>query len=178
MLSFSSVSFADPFLTNCIHAPDYTTIDCHLYEEIGAYPVTYTDLDHPGTPGYLVLMDSGDPGDGWAGSSPDQQNLSLWSDVLWFQDNGNGYSTELTLIFQPSQFPSYATVANYGDGGYFILETHPGPTVWDPNDNGSRLFTIYSPETVPEPSGYAFLLGGFLGLGAVIRWRRRESQSV
>jgi hypothetical protein len=121
-------------------------------------------------------MDSGDPGDGFPGSSLDQQNLSLWSDVLWFQDNGSGYSTELTLLFRAFEFPTYATVAS--NNGYFILENHSGPTVWDPNRDGSWLFNIYSPETVPEPSGYAFLLGGFLGLGAVIRWRRRESQSV
>jgi len=175
-VSFSSVAFAD--LTGCSTDSVTGDITCNLYEESSAYPLTWTTLAGAGVPGYVVLMDSGDPGTGFPGSSLDQQNQSLWSDVLWFQGNvlGGAGSTEVSLIFDQALFPSYTTVAS---AGFFILENQTGPTVWEPNGDNSVVFNIYSapPVAVPEPS-YLFLTAGLIGVGAMVQGSRRRSPRV
>jgi len=163
-------------LSSCATDPGTGNIVCNLFEE-NVYPLTWTDVNNPGTPGYVVLMDSGNPGTGVPGNTTDQQNVALWSDVLEFDGNvnqGTG-STQLQLLYTSSAFPTYATVA--ANNGFFILENHggvnqSGPTVWDPNGDGSWLFYVYSPE-VPEPASLVLAGPSLIALAGLF-WRRRR----
>ena len=144
-----------------------SNILCYLYENAGDYPLTYSSANQ--TPGYVVIMNSGDPT-----SMTDEMNQSLWGDVIDFLPNtlqGTG-STELTLLFNPLTFPDYSTVVS---GPFFFMSKNPsGDTVYDPNQDGTAVFHVLSPlpSTIPEPSHYAFLLTALVVIGGVLRHKR------
>src|SRR6202040_3667511 len=104
-----------------------------------AYPLQWIDFANPffpGTAGYVVLMNSGDPS-----NVADQMNTALWGDVLRFNGNvlqGFGSFT-LDLLYDPATFPTYSTVVSRPF--YFMLKA-PNVTVYDPNGDGSWLFNI------------------------------------
>jgi hypothetical protein len=151
-----------------------TDVVCNLYPE-PAYPLQWlqpTDNDYisgGGTPGYVVILSSGDPN-----SPADQQNTALWEDVLhYLPDLGSGGSSLLELLYLAVDFPSYATVSA-DPATYFVLASNPQPTVLDPNGDESWLFNIYT-EAVPEPSTTGLIGGGMAALGFLLWWHRRIS---
>ena len=116
-------------------------------------------------PGYLVLMDQGNPD-----NPADYSNPLYWSDVVHFT-----YSTvQLLSSSDDGQvtpwFPSVATVL--ANPHLFIRESALVPTLYPA---GQNRYYIWSYEPVPEPSQVASGLLVLLGAAgyAVRHYRRR-----
>jgi hypothetical protein len=104
--------------------------------------------------------------------SSDTQPEFSFTDTV-FVPTGHGVETHLELhTFTYSSF-GVVDVADYHDTLDYYLTTAPGgPDVIGQSGHD------YAPPAVPEPAAWAFMLIGFGGLGASLRFRRHQAPPV
>ena len=140
------------------------------------------------TAGYVVILDPGNSSlEGFAGSFPGQANQSLWSDVIFFPDDGLGISNHVQLLWDPATFPSYYNVEWYGvpapnvgipgfESGYYISAEPGDVTHYIPTDgtfDGIYEHFEYDVYT-PEPASVGLMGSGLVGFAWFLRRRRNR----
>jgi len=193
LLGISSVGIAAP-LSNCSSATvgSQVTWTCNLFEEAATFGGFPLSLAVSASPGYLVLMESGNIAVGGqpGGTTTDETNQALWSDVLQWVNDGTGRVQQMILSSSPNQFPSVAAVEGSG-ASWFQLEcpgdaTLCGPTQNsiqasqytpdNPGANPNHIYNIFSGDDlsdgVPEPVTTTLMVSGLALLGLLKRRRR------
>jgi hypothetical protein len=142
-------------------------------------------LPTPVDPGYVILMETGDP------NTVDRFNPNNWSDVVWFRDlNLLGLATSVQLFSDGcnvaegnlSCFPSLATVLS--NPNVFMLEKLVAVEPPEGNDTdftayvaNGNTYNIHSVSAVPEPRSITLICSGLICVVALVaRAKRRRNQ--
>ncbi len=152
---------------------------CYLYpSDPSGNPSTTSTVDFAGgidnqTPGYLVLLDAGDP-------TTDDGTQTDWAEVVTWPDDATGTSNQVTLCDDLSCFPTYDQVIDSGDPyiKYYFTDQNANGIYNYPLDTGLATgpptYIIYTATAAaavtPEPTTTGLILLGLIGL-FVIRKR-------
>ena len=177
--------------TNCVGlpsvpdssgGPDWSSFNCDFYHE-AVYPFNFTTLEAVAGGALYAKNELGAGYVIWTTATDDVGKLSSQGDVLTnpgavrdildFDDNLNGGSSQVILYWPATGFPTAAamTADPLGGGWETLLWDPSGVQVLQPD--AFHTFTVHDslPGAVPEPSTLLLVLAG--GLGTLIVRRRR-----